>query len=443
VGIEGITLEHHGHIPACRPQAAHGLLADPDLSRAGLIQTRQKAQQGAFATAGGPDKHQEFTVLNAEIKLTNDLDRLVPPSSGKGFAQSFETDSSQPKNCIGLSLGWRDRPPGGAVQFIDQARITVRGGRGGDGIAAFRREKYVPAGGPSGGDGGHGGHVVLQADSNLQTLLDFKYKRLFAADDGRRGGPNKCTGASGSQLVVKVPCGTEARHLTTGILLGDLIEPGQQLTVAFGGRGGLGNAHYLSNRNRAPEKFTEGRDGEEWPLQLELKLLAEVGIIGLPNAGKSTLIAVLSAARPKIADYPFTTLIPNLGVVRRPSGDGTVFADIPGLIAGAAQGAGLGHDFLRHIERTRLLIHLVDAGAEDPVGDLRVVEKELIAYGHGLVDRPRLLVLNKQELASEDQLQRVVAELEAISGRDPLTISAVMGRGLDSLLGRVWSTLGV
>jgi GTP-binding protein len=419
------------------------LLADPDLSRARLIQTRQKAQQGAFATAGGPDKHQEFTVLDAEIKLTNDLDRLVSPPSGEGFAQSFETDSSQPKNCIGLSLGWRDRPPGGAVQFIDQARITVRGGRGGDGIAAFRREKYVPAGGPSGGDGGHGGQVVLQADSNLQTLLDFKYKRLFAADDGRRGGPNKCTGASGRQLVVKVPCGTEARHLTTGILLGDLIEPGQQLTVAFGGRGGLGNAHYLSNRNRAPEKFTEGRDGEEWPLQLELKLLAEVGIIGLPNAGKSTLIAVLSAARPKIADYPFTTLIPNLGVVRRPSGDGTVFADIPGLIAGAAQGAGLGHDFLRHIERTRLLIHLVDAGAEDPVGDLRVVEKELIAYGHGLVDRPRLLVLNKQELASEDQLQRVVAELKAISGRDPLTISAVMGRGLDSLLGRVWSALGV
>ncbi|MFL2489807.1 MAG: GTPase ObgE, partial [Parasynechococcus sp.] len=252
------------------------------------------------------------------------------------------------------------------MQFIDQARISTRGGRGGDGIAAFRREKYVPAGGPSGGDGGHGGHVVLEADSNLQTLLDFKYKRLFAADDGKRGGPNKRTGVSGRELVIKVPCGTEVRHLTTGILLGDLIEPGTRLVAAFGGRGGLGNAHYLSNRNRAPEKFTEGRDGEEWPLQLELKLLAEVGIIGLPNAGKSTLIAVLSAARPKIADYPFTTLIPNLGVVRRPSGDGTVFADIPGLIAGAAQGAGLGHDFLRHIERTRLLIHLVDAGSEDP-----------------------------------------------------------------------------
>ena len=329
------------------------------------------------------------------------------------------------------------------MQFIDQARITVRGGRGGDGIAAFRREKYVPAGGPSGGDGGHGGPVVLEADGNLQTLLDFKYKRLFAADDGRRGGPNKCTGASGRDLVIKVPCGTEVRHLTTGILLGDLTDPGERLTVAFGGRGGLGNAHYLSNRNRAPEKFTEGRDGEEWPLQLELKLLAEVGIIGLPNAGKSTLIAVLSAARPKIADYPFTTLVPNLGVVRRPSGDGTVFADIPGLIAGAAQGAGLGHDFLRHIERTRLLIHVVDAGADDPVGDLRVVEKELEAYGHGLVDRPRLLVLNKQELLLDEQLPELSQELEQASGRAPLCISAAMGRNLDQLLEQVWKELGI
>ena len=329
------------------------------------------------------------------------------------------------------------------MQFIDQARITVRGGRGGDGIAAFRREKYVPAGGPSGGDGGHGGPVVLEADSNLQTLLDLKYKRLFAADDGRRGGPNKCTGASGNDLVIKVPCGTEVRHLTTGILMGDLTDPGQRLTIAFGGRGGLGNAHYLSNRNRAPEKFTEGRDGEEWPLQLELKLLAEVGIIGLPNAGKSTLIAVLSAARPKIADYPFTTLIPNLGVVRRPSGDGTVFADIPGLIAGAAQGAGLGHDFLRHIERTRLLLHLVDAGAENPLDDLRTVEKELEAYGHGLMDRPRLLVLNKQELCIDDDLPQLMTELEKASGLKPLCISAAMGANLDALLERIWTELGV
>ena len=329
------------------------------------------------------------------------------------------------------------------MQFIDQARVSVRGGRGGDGIVAFRREKYVPAGGPSGGDGGHGGNVVLEADDNLQTLLDFKYKRLFPAVDGRRGGPNRCTGASGDDLVIKVPCGTEVRHLTTGILLGDLTTGGEQLVVAFGGRGGLGNAHYLSNRNRAPEKCTEGRDGEEWPLQLELKLLAEVGIIGLPNAGKSTLISVLSAARPKIADYPFTTLVPNLGVVRRPTGDGTVFADIPGLIAGAAQGAGLGHDFLRHIERTRLLIHMVDGGSEDPIGDLQVVEKELQAYGQGLAERPRLLVLNKLELIDEDDRADLIQRLEEASGRSVLLISAAMAQGLEALLQTVRSELGV
>ena len=329
------------------------------------------------------------------------------------------------------------------MQFIDQACITVRAGRGGDGIMAFRREKYVPAGGPSGGDGGEGGNVVLEADGNLQTLLDFKYKRLFPAPDGRRGGPNRCTGASGKDLIIKVPCGTEVRHLSTGILLGDLTRSEDLLVVAFGGRGGLGNAHYLSNRNRAPEKFTEGRDGEEWFLQLELKLLAEVGIIGLPNAGKSTLISVLSAARPKIADYPFTTLVPNLGVVRRPSGDGTVFADIPGLIAGAAQGAGLGHDFLRHIERTRLLIHVLDGGAEDPVEDLLVVEKELVAYGHDLVERPRLLVLNKQELLDEQHQDQLVDALQAASGRRLILISAAMGLGLEGLLAQVWKELGV
>jgi GTP-binding protein len=329
------------------------------------------------------------------------------------------------------------------LQFIDQARIAVRAGRGGDGIVAFRREKYVPAGGPSGGDGGRGGDVLLVADANLQTLLDFKYRRLFAADDGRRGGPNRSTGASASTLTIRVPCGTEVRDCRTGILLGDLTHPGEELLVAAGGRGGLGNAHYLSNRNRAPEKFTEGKEGEEWLLQLELKLLAEVGIIGLPNAGKSTLIAVLSAARPKIADYPFTTLVPNLGVVRRPSGDGTVFADIPGLIVGAARGAGLGHDFLRHIERTRLLLHLVDAGAEDVLGDLKVVEDELAAYGHGLSDRPRLVVLNKMELREPAKLGELAAAIEVHTGAPPLVISAAAAQGLDALLAAVWNQLGI
>jgi GTP-binding protein len=329
------------------------------------------------------------------------------------------------------------------MQFIDQARIAVQAGRGGDGIVAFRREKYVPAGGPSGGDGGRGGDVWLEADPNLQTLLDFKYKRLFGAVDGRRGGPNKSTGASGDHLTIKVPCGTEVRDLRTGILLGDLTDKGQRLLVAVGGRGGLGNAHYLSNRNRAPEKCTEGRDGEAWNLQLELKLLAEVGIIGLPNAGKSTLISVLSSARPKIADYPFTTLVPNLGVVRRPTGDGTVFADIPGLIAGAAQGAGLGHDFLRHIERTRLLIHLVDASSENVLLDLQVVQQELQSYGNGLSERPTLVALTKIELLLEEELQARRALLEQHCGGPVLTISAAAAMNLGQLLAATWKELGI
>ena len=329
------------------------------------------------------------------------------------------------------------------MQFIDQARIAVRAGRGGDGISAFRREKYVPAGGPSGGDGGRGGDVVLEADSNLQTLLDFKYKRLFEANDGRRGGPNKSTGASADDLVIRVPCGTEVRNLDSGLLLGDLIDPGERLLLAKGGKGGLGNAHYLSNRNRAPEKFTEGKDGEECELELQLKLLAEVGLVGLPNAGKSTLISVLSAARPKIANYPFTTLVPNLGVVRRPSGDGTVFADIPGLIEGAADGAGLDHDFLRHIERTRLLIHLVDGSSDDPLADAQVLLGELEAYGHGLMERPRLMVLSKCELLEPERVESLQAELSQALEQAVLPISAVTNSGLDALLQATWSQLGI
>ncbi len=321
--------------------------------------------------------------------------------------------------------------------------IAVKAGRGGDGIAAFRREKYVPAGGPSGGDGGWGADVVMIADSNLQTLLDFKYKRLFEATDGRRGGPNKSTGASANDLVIKVPCGTEVRELPSGMLLGDLTEEGETLIIAKGGKGGLGNAHYLSNRNRAPEKFTEGKDGEERELQLELKLLAEVGLVGMPNAGKSTLISVLSSARPKIADYPFTTLVPNLGVVRRPSGDGTVFADIPGLIAGAAQGAGLGMDFLRHIERTKLLIHLVDCGASEPLADAITLLNELHAYGHGLPERPRITVLSKCELLNPEEQLETQKILEAELNQKVLLISAATGNGLTSLLQAVWLELGI
>jgi GTP-binding protein len=226
------------------------------------------------------------------------------------------------------------------MQFIDRVEINVVAGKGGDGIVAFRREKFVPAGGPAGGNGGDGGSVILEATEDLQTLLDLKFEHVFKADDGKRGGPKNMTGAKGSDRIIKVPCGTVVINPETEAIVGDLVEPNQQLVVAKGGKGGLGNRFFLSNRNRAPEHALPGLEGEEFTVRLELKLIAEVGIIGLPNAGKSTLISVLSSARPKVADYPFTTLVPNLGVVAKPSGDGVVFADIPGLIEGAHTGIG-------------------------------------------------------------------------------------------------------
>lgn len=327
------------------------------------------------------------------------------------------------------------------MQFIDLAEIEVAGGKGGDGIVAFRREKYVPAGGPAGGNGGRGGSVILVADERLQTLLDFQYLRRFQAENGKRGGPNNCTGANGSERLIAVPCGTAVSDAETGELLGDLVENGQCLCVAQGGKGGLGNQHFLSNRNRAPEYALPGLPGEQRRLRLELKLLAEVGIIGLPNAGKSTLIAALSAARPKIADYPFTTLIPNLGVVRKPTGDGTVFADIPGLIAGAHAGVGLGHDFLRHIERTRLLLHLVDVTAPHPLADYQTVREELVAYGRGLPERPQIIALNKSDALPPAEVAAVRQQLAGLTSLPIFTISAVTRAGLDSLLAAVWAAL--
>ena len=327
------------------------------------------------------------------------------------------------------------------MQFIDQATIEVRAGKGGDGIVAFRREKYVPAGGPSGGNGGKGGSVNLIAVENLQTLLDFQYARSFKADDGKRGGPNNCTGANGEDRSIKVPCGTMVYDADTEEVLADLIENGQSFCAAKGGKGGLGNQHFLSNRNRAPEYALPGLEGDVRNLRLELKLLAEVGIIGLPNAGKSTLIAALSSARPKIANYPFTTLVPNLGVVRKPSGDGTVFADIPGLIEGAHQGVGLGHDFLRHIERTRLLVHLVDLTAENPLQDFKIILEELKSYGRGLEQKPQIVVLNKIDAVQELDLENLRQELNKIIEGQILTISAVTRVGLDELMQNVWNQL--
>jgi len=327
------------------------------------------------------------------------------------------------------------------MQFIDLVEIQACGGNGGDGIVAFRREKYVPAGGPSGGNGGQGGAVILEATEDLQTLLDFAYERIFRAEDGKRGGPNNRTGAQGRDRLVKVPCGTAVYDAVTGELLGDLTRPGQQLVVAKGGKGGLGNQHFLSNRNRAPDRALPGLPGEEVSLRLELQLLAEVGIIGLPNAGKSTLISVLSSARPKIADYPFTTLVPNLGVVAKPTGDGVVFADIPGLIAGAHQGLGLGHEFLRHIRRTRVLIHLIDATQEDPVAAYHTIRGELTAYGQGLPEKPEILALNKSDAIAPADLLPLLESLTKVAPHPPHIISAVARQGLDALQQAVWDSL--
>lgn len=327
------------------------------------------------------------------------------------------------------------------MQFIDQAEIEVEAGKGGDGIVAFRREKYVPAGGPAGGNGGRGGDVILVADQNLQTLLDFRYAHHFQGENGGRGGPNNRTGADGDDRIIEVPCGTVIYDAHTDEIVGDLVEPGQRLCVAKGGKGGLGNKYFLSNRNRAPEYALPGLEGEKRTLRMELKLLAEVGIIGLPNAGKSTLISSLSAARPKVADYPFTTLIPNLGVVRKPNGDGTVFADIPGLIAGAHQGTGLGHDFLRHIERTRLLLHLIDATADDAIANYQIIQEELHSYGRGLPERPQILALNKVDAVDKETVDAIATQLSQLTQVPVFQISAATRLGLDPLLQKIWKSL--
>ena len=327
------------------------------------------------------------------------------------------------------------------MQFIDLAEVEVESGSGGDGMVAFRREKYVPAGGPAGGNGGKGGSVLFTAVENLQTLLDFRYNRRFKAENGTKGGSKNCTGASGEDLIVEVPCGTIIYDTENDEILVDLVEPGQTFKIVAGGKGGLGNAHFLSNSNRAPEYALPGQPPQQKRIRLELKLLAEVGIIGLPNAGKSTLISALSAARPKVADYPFTTLVPNLGVVRKPSGDGTLFADIPGLIEGASQGAGLGHDFLRHIERTRVLLHLVEATSEDPIGAYETIQQELIAYNDTLATRPQILALSKIDAVDDEEVAAIAQALSEVAQQQVFLISSATRTGLDPLLNQVWHQL--
>lgn len=321
------------------------------------------------------------------------------------------------------------------MNFLDEAVLDVQGGRGGNGCVAFRREKYVPKGGPSGGDGGHGGSVWLVGDHRLNTLFHLRFRSRYEAERGNHGEGSNCTGASGEDLEIPVPLGTVAQDFATGEILGELIAEGARLKIAAGGGGGHGNARFATSTNQAPRRHHPGRPGEERRVRLELKLLADVGVVGLPNAGKSTLISVVSAAKPKIADYPFTTLVPQLGVVARgPLTQPFVIADLPGLIAGAAQGAGLGIRFLRHIERCRLLLHLVDLSAEGSAAeDFAVIEGELAAFDPGLLNRPRVLVGSKLDAASPSR-QEELREVSRQRGLPYFEISAVTHAGVDQLV---------
>jgi len=320
------------------------------------------------------------------------------------------------------------------MQFVDQVVIEVQSGAGGNGMVAWRREKYVPQGGPSGGDGGNGGSVIIQATNNLSTLMDFKYQSVFKAEEGQNGRNKDMHGKNGKDVVIKVPCGTVVRDIETGNAIADLTQDGDEAMVASGGRGGRGNARFASSSRQAPHFCEPGEPAILRKLELELKLIADVGIIGMPNAGKSTLISALSAAKPKIADYPFTTLVPNLGVVRRDSGDGVVVADIPGLIEGASEGVGLGHEFLRHVERTRVLLHLVDIASDtNALENYQKINVELEKYSKKLAQKPQILVLTKIDALTPEDVETTQAVFEETVGQHTWAISAVSHLGLEEL----------
>ena len=328
--------------------------------------------------------------------------------------------------------------------FLDQAKIQVKAGDGGDGCVSFRREKYVPFGGPNGGNGGHGGDVILVVDPKLNTLSSFHHRTRFAAERGKNGAGKDQTGASGADLRIAVPPGTIVRDADTGTLVADLTMPGQELRVASGGRGGRGNARFATSTNQAPRMAENGEPGGSKSLLLELKLIADVGIVGLPNAGKTTLLASVSAARPNIADYPFTTLEPYLGVATLARGrDETtlVLADIPGLIEGASQGVGLGHEFLRHIERTRILVHLLDGASEHPLADYETINAELAAFGRGLDIKPQIVAFNKMDLLQAQEQWPQVKQALQERGVEAMAISAVAHEGVRELLFRAVNKL--
>ena len=331
-----------------------------------------------------------------------------------------------------------------AIRFVDEAKLHVIAGKGGDGCVSFRREKYVPRGGPDGGDGGRGGHVILHTDPQVQTLLDFQMKPLHKAESGCQGGGKNMTGRGGSDLILRIPVGTSVFDSKNSSLIVDLIEEDQQFIAARGGDGGRGNQGFATSTHQAPREFTPGGPGQERYFDLELKLIADVGLLGLPNAGKSTFLSRVSSAHPKIADYPFTTLEPHLGIVELDRFRRIVVADIPGLIEGASKGVGLGIAFLRHLERTRVMVHLLDPYDRDIDGllhDHAVIRGEVQAHSEQLAAKCTITVLNKSDLLSEDQASRMRERLEERLGEEVALISGVTGQGLKELLERLWMLL--
>jgi GTPase len=319
------------------------------------------------------------------------------------------------------------------MKFLDEAKVYIRSGDGGNGCVSFRREKFIEFGGPNGGDGGKGGDVIAQAVEGLNTLIDYRYQQHFKAKNGRGGMGKDRHGAGGADAVLKVPAGTQIYEEDGETLLADLTAPGQSATLARGGNGGFGNARFKTSTNRAPRRANPGQPGEELTIRLRLKLIADAGIVGLPNAGKSTFLAAVSAAKPKIADYPFTTLAPQLGVVEI-DGREFVLADIPGLIEGAHEGVGLGDRFLAHVERCRVLLHLVDGTVEDAGAAYRTIRAELAAYGHELAEKPEIVALSKADAASAEAIKQQAARLKRAAKKPPLVVSAVSGAGMADTL---------